>query len=36
MVNTAHASDSPDNAKREMKIVEIQNNPLASQILDYL
>lgn len=36
MVNTAHASDSPENAKREMRIVDIQNNPLASLILDYL
>lgn len=36
MVNTAHASDSPQNAEREMRIVSIQLNPLASLIFDYL
>ena len=36
MVNTAHASDSPQNAEREMRIVDVQHNPLASLILDYL
>jgi len=28
MVNAAHASDSPDNAEREMKIVQIEENNL--------
>jgi len=36
MVNTAHASDSPDNAKREMGILKIQENNLASVIKEYL
>ncbi len=36
MVNTAHASDSVENAKREMRILNIQYNPLASIIMDYL
>lgn len=36
MVNTAHASDSIENAKREMDILDIQNNQLSSIILDYL
>ena len=36
MVNTAHASDSTENAEREMRILEIRKNPLASIILDYL
>ena len=36
MVNTAHASDSPENAVREMRVVDIQHNPLASLIMDYL
>jgi nucleoside diphosphate kinase len=36
MVNTAHASDSPANAAREMKIVNIEANPLSSLILEYL
>ena len=26
MVNAAHASDSPENAEREMKIVQIEEN----------
>ena len=32
MVNTAHASDSVENAQREMKIVKIQENPCNSII----
>jgi nucleoside diphosphate kinase len=36
MVNTAHASDSPDNAKREMAILKIDQNPVGRIILDYL
>ncbi len=36
MVNTAHASDSVENAVREMGILKIQENPLASIIYDYL
>lgn len=36
MVNTAHASDSVENAKREMEIVKIQNNDLSSIIHQYL
>ncbi|MGL4986237.1 MAG: nucleoside-diphosphate kinase, partial [Treponemataceae bacterium] len=32
MINSAHASDSPENAKREMNIVEIDQNPLSSII----
>lgn len=36
MVNTAHASDSPENAQREMKIVKIGNNDFCSIIKDYL
>ena len=36
MVNTAHASDSPENAIREMRIVKIQQNPLVSLIDNYL
>lgn len=36
MVNTAHASDSPDNALREMRIVRINENNLASLMREYL
>jgi len=36
MVNTAHASDSVENAVREMGILKIQENPLASIIYNYL
>jgi len=32
MVNAAHASDSPENAEREMKIVQIEENNLKSLI----
>ncbi|HDQ15411.1 MAG TPA: nucleoside-diphosphate kinase [Sediminispirochaeta sp.] len=33
MVNTAHASDAPDSAEREMKVIKIQSNN-CHQILD--
>jgi nucleoside diphosphate kinase len=36
MVNTAHASDSPDNAKREMGIVKINHNNCSEVIKAYL
>ncbi len=36
MVNTAHASDSAENAVREMKIIKIQENNLSKQIKDFL
>ena len=36
MVNTAHASDSQENAKREMGIVDIEANDLADRIFEYL
>ncbi len=36
MVNTAHASDSADNAKREMGIVKITENGCRSIIANYL
>jgi nucleoside diphosphate kinase len=36
MVNTAHASDSPENAKREMGIVKINNNNCVEVINAYL
>jgi nucleoside diphosphate kinase len=36
MVNTAHASDSPENAQREMKIVQIDDNNCYELIRDYL
>ncbi|MBN1647794.1 MAG: nucleoside-diphosphate kinase [Spirochaetales bacterium] len=36
MVNTAHASDSVQNAKREMEIVKINKNQLSQIIRDYL
>lgn len=36
MINTAHASDSPDNAKREMRIVRIEENPCYSIMNTYL
>jgi hypothetical protein len=32
MVNAAHASDSPDNARREMEIVKIRQNNFKSLI----
>ena len=36
MVNTAHASDSPENAKREMDIVKISENNLSKIVKEYL
>jgi nucleoside diphosphate kinase len=36
MVNTAHASDSVDNAKQEMEIVQINHNPLSAIIAEYI
>lgn len=36
MVNTAHASDSPENARREMAILKLAENPVSNIILDYL
>jgi nucleoside diphosphate kinase len=36
MVNTAHASDSPENAQREMGIVKFQHNRLAEVIEEFL
>jgi nucleoside diphosphate kinase len=36
MVNTAHASDSPENFDRERNIVKIEENPLGSIIEAYL
>jgi nucleoside diphosphate kinase len=36
MVNTAHASDSADNAKREMGIVKIQQNDISGIIRKYI
>ena len=36
MVNTAHASDSPENYLRETQIVKIDRNPMASIIREYL
>jgi nucleoside diphosphate kinase len=36
MVNTAHASDSADNARREMGIIKIEENSLESIVNDYL
>jgi len=36
MVNTAHASDSPENAQREMGVIKITNNGCRRIIQDYL
>ena len=36
MINTAHASDSPDNAKREMKIVKIQKNDCGKIMTEFV
>ncbi len=36
MVNTAHASDSPDSAKREMTVVRIHDNSCAEIMKSYL
>lgn len=35
MINTAHASDSIENAEREMKIVQMEKNNLSSIIFEY-
>ena len=36
MVNTAHASDSPESYERESKVIKIERNNMASIIRDYL
>lgn len=36
MVNTAHASDSPENAEREMKVLGIEDNYCGRVMKDYL
>lgn len=36
MVNTAHASDSADNARREMNVIKIHSNTCAQILSDYL
>ena len=36
MMNAAHASDSAENAKREMDIIRIAENNLSSLIQDHL
>ncbi len=36
MVNTAHASDSPESVEREMKIIRIHQNSLSARIYEYL
>jgi len=33
MVNAAHASDSADNARREMKILDVANDPLVDDLI---
>lgn len=33
MVNAAHASDSPENARREMKILDVANDPLVENLI---
>jgi len=35
-VNAAHASDSTENAVREMGVLELEHNPLASLLKDYI
>ncbi|MBO7224093.1 MAG: nucleoside-diphosphate kinase, partial [Kiritimatiellae bacterium] len=35
MVNAAHASDSPENAKREMKIIDILGDNMSPYIRKY-
>jgi hypothetical protein len=35
-VNAAHASDSPENAIREMEILELEHNPLATLLKKYI
>jgi len=36
MVNTAHASDSADNARREMNVIKIHSNTCSQILFDYL
>ena len=36
MVNTAHASDAPESVVREMKIIRIDQNSLATRIHEFL
>ncbi|MFO7850734.1 MAG: nucleoside-diphosphate kinase [Spirochaetia bacterium] len=36
MINTAHASDSPENAKREMEILHVERNNCYQILADYL
>lgn len=36
MVNTAHASDSTENAAREMRVIKIDNNDFSAKIREYL
>lgn len=36
MVNTAHASDSPESYERESKVIKIERNNMAAIIRDYL
>ena len=36
MINAAHASDSPENAKREMDIIQITENNLQPLITSHL
>ncbi|MCL1921617.1 MAG: nucleoside-diphosphate kinase [Kiritimatiellaeota bacterium] len=33
MVNAAHASDSPENARREMKILDVANDPFVENLI---
>jgi nucleoside diphosphate kinase len=35
MVNAAHASDSPENAAREMKIVDVQKDTVGDWVEKY-
>ena len=36
MVNTAHASDSPESVKREMGIIRIHLNSLATRLYEFM
>ena len=35
-VNAAHASDSPENALREMEVLDMEKNPLATLLKNYI
>ena len=35
MVNAAHASDSPDNARREMRIIEVDKDSIGGYVDKY-